>query len=239
MNFRNFLIEKINNSQNEADIVLHQVINNVDDSHIDYSDARLDFNIGIMVKRSSYTKLYMTILNSDTEFVKLAKNNQKDGHTIVVSTSSYPDRMTIDDFLSSKGAYNKVKAEVINFIDQYKNDEIEFKTEYESAKEINNPKNFEKLYNIVIENMKRRIEEYKSVASDINAQIDNTAHEGQKQILVRSLDKLKEEYFGDTFKKFKKIAAEAIDVDLTRFEKEYKKKFDDRLENFYEYVINL
>jgi hypothetical protein len=40
MNFREFLIEKINNSQNEADIVLHQVINNADESHIDYSDSR-------------------------------------------------------------------------------------------------------------------------------------------------------------------------------------------------------
>jgi hypothetical protein len=181
----------------------------------------------------------MTILNSDKEFVRLAKNTQKDGHTIVVSTSTYPDRLDIDDFIASKKVYNKIKNELVSFIDNYKNDEVEFKTEYESAKEINNDKNFEKLYNIVIEAMKRRIQEYKDVSADIKEKIENTADEGRKQILVRSLDKLKDEYFGSTFKKFKKIAAEAIDVDLTRFEKEYKKKFDDRLENYYEYVIKL
>ena len=239
MNFRDFLIERINNSQNEADIVLHQVINNVDTSHMDYSDYRLDFNIGIMIRRSSYSKLYMTIINSNDEFVKLAKNLQKDGHSIVISTNDYPDRMKIDSFLSNKKIYTQVKDVIVDFIDNYKNDEIEFKTEYESAKEINNDKNFEKLYNIVIENMKRRIEEYKTIAADINDKIDNTANEAERQILVRSLDKLKDEYFGSTFKKFKKIAAEAIDVDMTRFEKEYKKKFDERLENYYEYVIKL
>ena len=104
MHFKDYLIEKINNTDNEADIVLHQVINNVDEAHVDYTDDRLDFNVGIMVKRSNYTRLFITIMRESDEQVRLAKNAQadKDGYTIVIETDDYPTRMDIDQFLSSK-----------------------------------------------------------------------------------------------------------------------------------------
>lgn len=239
MQFKDYLIERINNSHNEADIVLHQVMNNVDESHVDYGDDRLDFNIGIMIKRSAYSRLYLTIIKSKTNSVKLAKNMQKDGYSIVVNSTSYPKRMQIDDFIGKKAIYNLIKNELIIFIENYKSDKNEFNTSYETNKEINTDEHFEKLYNTVIAEMKKRISEYKDIAADIQKQIEETANEEKRQILVRSLEKLKDEYFGDTFKKFKKIAAEAIDVDMTRFEKEYKKKFDTRLEDFYQYVIKL
>lgn len=241
MHFKDFLMEKINNTDNEADIVLHQVINNVDESHVDYTNDRLDFNVGIMVKRSTYTRLFITILREADESVRLAKNMQsdKDGYTIVIETDDYPSRADIDMFLSNKGVYNSVKQQVSVFIDNYKETGDEFKTEYESAKEINSPEQFEQLYGEVIKEMKKRVEEYKQVAIDLNHQLENTANQVEKQTLVRSLEKAKEDRFGDTFKKFKKIAGETVGVDLTRFDKETKAKFDTRLEDFYEYIIKL
>lgn len=241
MSFKTFLIEKINNTNNEADIVLHQVINNVDESHVDYTDDRLDFNVGIMVKRSNYTRLFITILRESDEQIRLAKNAkaEKDGYTIVIETDDYPSRMEIDKFLSDKGMYTAVKEQVMLFIDNYKENGNEFKTEYESSKEINSPEQFEQLYNEVIKEMKLKVEEYKQVAIDLNHQIEHTANEVERQVLVRSLEQAKEDRFGDTFKKFKKIAGETVGVDLTRFEKEYKQKFDTRLEDFYEYIIKL
>ena len=55
MTFLLFLIERINNPENEADVILHQIISNVDESHVYYSDHRLDFNIGIMCWNLSQT----------------------------------------------------------------------------------------------------------------------------------------------------------------------------------------
>ncbi len=241
MSFKTFLMEKINNTDNEADIVLHQIINNVDEAHVDYDDDRLDFNVGIMVKRSNYTRLFITIMRESDDQVRLAKNTQaeKDGYSIVIETDDYPSRMEIDQFLSNKGVYATVKAQIMLFIDNYKENGNEFKTEYESSKEINSPEQFEQLYNEVIKEVKKRVEEYKQVAIDLNHQLENTANEVERQTLVRSLEQAKEERFGDTFKKFKKIAGETVGVDLTRFEKEYKQKFDTRLEDFYEYIIKL
>lgn len=241
MGFKDFLIEKINNTDNEADIVLHQVITNVDEAHVDYTNDRLDFNVGIMIKRSVYTRLFITILREANESIRLAKNKKSDkgGYTIVIETDDYPLRMEIDRFLSNKNVYGNVKKQVMVFIDNYKETGAEFKTEYESAKEINNPEQFEELYNQVIDEMKKKVEEYKQVAIDLNHQLDSTANEVERQTLVRSLEKAKEDRFGDTFKKFKKIAGGTVGVDLTRFQKEYKQKFDTRLEDFYEYIIKL
>lgn len=239
MSFIDFLIEYVDNTSNEADIVLHQILHNVDDAHVDYGDGRLDFNVGIMIKRSSYSDLYFTILRDDNEAVKLAKNNRKDGFTLVITTPSFPKREKIDTFLSKKSMYGKVKEAMQLFIKEYYDDSSEFETEYESDKDVNSPKSFEKMYNSVVNQMKEKIRDYKQIAAGIREEIDATGDESHKLVLVRSLDKLRDEYFGDTFKIFKKRATDNLELDLTRFTKEYKKKFDDRLEDFYEYVIKL
>jgi hypothetical protein len=238
MQFIEFLIEKIDNITNEADIVLHQIINNVDESHVDYNENRLDFNIGILIKRSEYSRLYMTIFKEKEEFIDLAKNNNKDGFTIVVKTSNYPNRMEIDNFLSNTKIYNSVKKEIVTFIDEYYDDTHEVITSYEASKEVNTDENFENLYNTIINGMKDKIKEYKNIAEDLNKKLETTANEAERQTLVRSLEKLQDEYFGNTFKKFKKIAVGIIEIDMTRLEKEYKRKLDTRLENFYEYITN-
>jgi hypothetical protein len=239
MNFRDFLIERVDNTNNEADLVIHQIVHNADEAHVDYSDGRLDFNIGIMIKRSSYSDLYVTILRDSKEFVKLAKNNKKDGFTLVIQTSSFPKREQIDTFLSSKKMYDQVKKQVKLFVQEYYDDSSEFETEYESDKDVNSPRIFEKIYNDVVKNIKKKIRDYKKIAAGIRNEMDNTGDESHKQILLKSLDTLRDEYFGDTFKIFKKRATETMELDLTRFTKEYKKKFDTRLEDFYEYVIKL
>lgn len=239
MNLKQFLIEKINNTANEADIVLHEIMSNIDTSHVDYSEGRLDFNVGIMVKRSSYSRLFMTILADDEFSCKLAKNLKRKGLSIVISTPTYPKRMEVDSFLSNKKIYNKVKEVLVQFIDEFMEDDDEFRVTYEENKEINTDEKFEELYMQVIEEMKERVEEYKKIRDDMNNELERTANEARKETLIRGMEKLKDEYFGNTFKKFKKIAGETMDVDLTRFQKEFKQKFDQRLEDFYEYIVKL
>lgn len=241
MQFKDFLIEKFSdvNVKNEADIVLHQIINNVDDSHVDYDESRLDFNVGILVKRSDYSRLFFTIFNDKSESVALAKNNKKDGYTIVINTSKFPSRLDIDKFLSSPEMYNKVKSQVQEFIENHSDKLDKVVTSYESNKQINTDKNFEKLYTVISNSMKDKVKEYKEISSDIKTKLETTANEAEKQTLIRSLEKLKDEYFGTTFKRFKKLAVEAVDIDLTRLQKEYKKKLDTRLENFYEYITKI
>ena len=109
INFRDFLIEKIDNANNEADMVMQQMLHNVDESHVEYTDERLDFNVGIMVNRSAYSRLYVTILNSNTNSVKLARNMQKDGFSIVIETTNYPERSDIDRLLSNPNLYKSIK----------------------------------------------------------------------------------------------------------------------------------
>lgn len=239
MNFKQYLIEQMSNPQNEADVLLHQIMHNIDEGHVEYADERFDFNVGILVKRSGYVKLYFSVFNKpeDKINVKLGKNNQKEGFTIVVETKDYPSRGDIDKFFGNKLVYNAVKSELIKYISEYKEDSGEFRTTYESDKEINTDENFEKMYSEVVADIKKRVEEYKGIVKEINDELENTADEHRKQILVRSIEKLKDEYFGDTFKRFKRLAADSIDIDMTRLEKEYKKKFDSRLEDFYENII--
>lgn len=238
INFRDFLIEKIDNASNEADMVLQQLLHNVDESHVEYTDERLDFNVGIMVNRSAYSRLYVTILNSETNSVRLARNTQKDGFSIVIETTNYPSRNDIDKMLSNPKLYSGVKNELISFLNTYQGDETNFKTTYESDKEINTPKEFEELYTAISDGINERVKEYKEKVYKMKYEMDNTADEEHKQHLLRGMDTLKADSFGDSFKKFKKIASEEFDVDLTRFNKEYKAKFDSRLEDKYEYIIN-
>ena len=236
MDFRDFLIEKIDNSNNEADMILQQLMHNVDVSHVEYSDERLDFNVGIMINRSAYSRLYVTILASDADTVKLARNTQKDGFTIVIETSNYPKRNDIDGVLSTPNLYTALKRELIKFIDTYQGDEGNFKTTYESDKEINTPDEFERLYKEVSDGVTKSIDAYRDKVEQMKYEMDNTSDETIKQHLLRGMDTLKTETFGDTFKKFKKIASEDMDIDLTRFDKEHKAKFDERLEDQYEYI---
>jgi hypothetical protein len=239
MRFKEYLLEKVDNFVNEADLVLHQIISNVDDSHVDYSKERLDFNLGTMIKRSDYFRLYLTVLNSDSYSCKLAQNNKRDGFTIVITTDKYPARKEIDTLLSNKNIYSDVKEHIITYISKYKEDVDGVYTSYEEVKQINTPEKFDDIYNEAVAEIKRRIQEFEEISSDMEAKLETTANEVERESLVRGIEKLKDEYFGTTFKMFKRIIADLVEIDLTRFDKEYKQKWDSRLEDFYENITKL
>ena len=178
------------------------------------------------------------MIASDTNSVKLARNMQKDGFSIVIETTNYPSRNNIDKLMATPKVYGMIKNELISFLNTYQGEEGKFKTTYESDKEVNTPEEFEKLYKSISDGINKRIKEYKEKVFKMKYEMDNTADEAHKQHLLRGMDTLKSDSFGDSFKKFKKIASEEFDVDLTRFNKEYKAKFDTRLEDKYEYIIN-
>jgi hypothetical protein len=239
MRFKEYLLEKVDNFVNEADVVLHQIISNVDDSHVDYSKERLDFNVGTMVKRSDYFRLYLTILNGESYDCRLARNNQRDGFTIVITTDSFPARKEIDSFLSTKNVYGDVKEHIIKYVSEYKEDVEGIYTTYEEVKSINTPEKFDDVYDEAVAEIKKRIEEFNEISADMEEKMETTANEVERESLVRGVEKLKDEYFGTTFKKFKRIVADIVDIDLTRFDKEYKRKWDARLEDFYENIVKL
>jgi len=239
MRFKQYLLEKVDNFQNEADVVLHQIISNVDDSHVDYSKERLDFNIGTMIKRSDYFRLYITVLNSDSYNCRLAQNNKRDGFTIVISTDKYPARKEIDTLLSNKSVYSDVKQLIVDYISKYKEDIDGVYTSYEEVKQINTPERFDDIYNEAVAEIKRRIQEFEEISADMEAKLEQSANEVERESLVRGIEKLKDEYFGTTFKTFKRIIADLVEIDLTRFDKEYKQKWDSRLEDFYENITKL
>lgn len=239
MGFKRYLIEKVDNFVNEADIILHQIISNVDDSHVDYSNERLDFNVGTMVKRSDYFRLYITLMRGDSYDCRLGRNTKREGFTVVVNTDNFPSRSDIDKFLSNKEVYSDVRKEIVNYISKYKEDIEGVRTEYEEVKTINTPEKFDDIYNEAVAEIKRRIKEFEEISGEMESKLETSANEIERESLVRGIEKLKNEYFGTTFKTFKRIVADLVEIDLTRFDKEYKRKWDSRLEDFYEYITKL
>lgn len=239
INFKQYLLEQLSDTENEADILLHQIMSNLDEGDIDYTDTRLDFNVGVLVKRSGYAKLYFSVFNQGRAnySVKLGKNKSKDGFTMVISTSKYPSRLKIDNFFNNKAIYNKVKTELVKYIEDYKDEDSEYRSTYESDTELNTPENFNKLMDEMKQNIQLRVDDYNGAMKEINAKLENTANEHEKQILVRSIEQLKSEYFGENYKIFKRKAVDECDLDLTRLEKKYKHDLDRKLEDIYEKIV--
>src|SRR5713226_4884747 len=121
MNFRKYLLNEYTKPvNNEVDLVYQQLLDNLDDGHIDMSDDEIMFNIVIIIKNSSYNNLDLVIRKSQENQVRLGRDSE-DKPTIVIDTTKrkLPTRKNINSFLEDIELSKKIKTQLKKYINSY------------------------------------------------------------------------------------------------------------------------
>lgn len=236
MSFIKFLKE----STNHSNVVLQQVLDNLDDGHVDYTDSKITVNIGNIIKKSKFNNLFIIIHKAKESSVKLAK--MKDGaYAIVITTAKdLPKRQEIDSFISNHDTiHKKVLKEISKYFSRNDFSTSKTKTSYESSKDTNNVDNFEKMYADIVSKISDKIEEYKKTSHTLNQQYLTTNNNSKKQTIKRAIANIKKETIGDSKSSFNGLVKKIMSGDeFDALDKEMKTKLMTRIESYYENNIN-
>jgi hypothetical protein len=246
MNFKQYLLEKANSHRNEADIVFHHILGNLDYGHVDYDQAKgkASLNIGSLIKNSNYSDLNLVVRKGDKFDVRLgadAANNL----AIVVDVPTFPERTEIDSMFSEN---KEVLAGFRKAFSKYlirhmaKDGETEFsnKTDVEKKQHVNNKDSFEKAYGIFATMASRALQNYQNQKAELEKQKESTNDEGRKHVLDMALENLKDTVFGKSHKELlNNVLAKSQELDgyYKHMEGEFRKKFESRVEHFFDAKI--
>jgi len=249
VSFKQYVAESILTEQGKsevnADVIYQKMLDVLDNAHINFplqADAQGDaqgggmiaFHLGKIIKNSNID-LSVAIRTEDKEAVRLARNKETQGLTIVVGTrKDLPARSEIDAFLSkNRTRAQKVKGFISEYLsDHYGNEDPSLiTTKYEEESEANS--SFEDRWNKLVEQLKGRVSDYNGMMGDFDDDTENVAIRETDKRAKRSLAK---EQFGDTIEEFKKIALKEFGVSKM-MSKENKDKLNSRLESFYDQEI--
>lgn len=235
--FKTFLIE----SEEKANLLLHKIIDMVDDAHVEYSDEKISMNIGSMTKNSELRNLELVIRKSKSYSARLAKNKNNSNISIVIDTSSIPERKDIDNFLS-KANNSKNFVKLFNeYLAKYHSGDTPHDklSSYEKSKTYNTKEQFDKEYDKLNKYIRDKLEEYNKVKTDIENQIKSTHLAGRKHTLELSLKHLEKEYIGNSAKEFISIMLKGFSGEFVEhLSPENKKKLMSRLTSYYEQIAS-
>lgn len=238
MSFINYLIEtrlKEQNLSEKHDLVLQQVIDGVDNGHVDYLGSKISFDIGEISDTPKLRGLKLVIRPGKTDSVKLG-HAKDDTYAIVIDTTeALPEREAIDTFLAGKKVYAGFKKAYEKYIKNHFDSSKEYEpNDVENKVKHNSRDTFEDSYTGLIEAIRGQNEKYMAAVAEIDKELDNIANIGRKQALVLAKGKLKEEYLGKTDKEFISKAMALPEADFAKhLEKEWKEKLEARLKSYY------
>ena len=235
MSFRQFLCEKVLKNNRTA-IVIQQLLDNLDTSHIQYSTAKIKGNIGQIIQKGNLSNLYLVIKHDDSEELsaKLGKIKNTDNYAIVIRTpDDLPARDKIDSFIADN---DDVFQALHEQIDKYFDVGIQTttKTKYEKIKETNTPESFEAVYQGICDSMDSKIKDYSAMVTDLKKKRDFTNSDGKKQTIDMAIKNLKKSTMGDSFSEFYKKATEEHTNAVNSLDKTMLSKLKERLNNYYE-----
>ena len=230
------ILSEKNNVEANADLIYQKVLDVLDHAHIDFSDTKIEFHIGRIIKNSDID-IDMVIRSGESDSVRLGKNKQKGDYTIVVDvTSDLPLRSEIDAFL----AKDRTRALAIkSIISKYLSDKYlanginTVRTKYEEDASYN--KAFEHKYEAIISKLKDLMEEVQGTISELKSEMD-TEDTGKRETCKRAMKSVIKDSFGDNFNEFKKVV-NGMMKDAGDLSKENKEKLYNRLESFYDQRI--
>jgi hypothetical protein len=235
--FLSYICEKKNYSKEEAILVLHKIYGGIDNCHIEKENNYFEINVGQMIKDKNYKSLNLIFRKGNN--VGLAVKNSDDYFYLVVELSDFSMETSRQDLLSKieeKEVADKIVTNIQKFISEIA-DEFHEKNK-ETVHEIRGKDNeeFEQRYDNLIKAFNRSIEEYKKAIQNIDDQVNGNM---AKQTAANMAKKtLKNEYFGENFKKFLSIINKLPEAKfISNLESETKKKVLSRLENYYDHYV--
>lgn len=228
MNFKTYLLENYQTLDENHSLAYQMLIDNLDNTHIEYDDKKALFNIGHAIQNPQFDQLEIAIFKSDSEKVDFAKRKSNGKHVIVIFTPNYPDRNDIDSFLSS---HNKIMRNVTGYMKKF---EIDFMDKSIENKNYHDT-DFEKNYDNLITAIKKRVKDYDKVYDELKSKMDkNSGNHGLTTSVKLAMDNLKSETFGVDAKTFLgKLTKEPEGEFIKSLSKELKLKLENRLNGFF------
>ncbi len=238
MNFINYLIETRSKPQNlteKYDLVLQQVIDGVDNGHVDYLDSKITFDIGEISDTPKLRGLKLVIRQGKSDSIKLG-HSKDDTYAIVIDTTQpLPERKSIDTFLASKQVYAGFKKAYENYVNNHHDKNKEYDSnDVENRVKHNSRESFEENYNGLIEAIRGQNKQYLAAVAEIDKELDNIANVGRKHALILAKEKLKDDYLGKSDKEFISKSLALPEAEFSKhLEKEWKEKLESRLKSYY------
>lgn len=235
MSFINYLIEQkeIQVLTEKHDLVLQQIIDAIDSSHIDYSEDNIRFDIGSVTGQPKLKGLGLLIRKAQEDQVRLGKKG--DEYCIVIDAESLPSRKELDIFLSGQEVYgqfaNAYQSYMTNYFDKTKEYDI---TDTQRKLATNNRDSFEEYYTKLLQAITDHTGQYETALGDIDSQVAAMGNHGKKLALELAKENLRNEFIGkdsnDFVSKVLKLPGAEFVNDL---DKTWKEKLESRLSSLY------
>lgn len=238
--FKQYVTERIltekGKSEVNADVIYQKMLDVLDNAHIDFDEDMIGFHLGRIIKNSNID-ISVVIRVEDRDSVRLGRNKDTDGLTIVVGTrKELPARTEIDAFLSKdRDRAQKVKGFISQYLSEFYGDQDPslVTTKYEEEVEANS--SIDDRYEKLATQLRDRVSDYSGMIGELQADMD-TEDTGKREMAQRAMKHLGKEQFGDTLEEFKKIALKLFGVSKL-MSKENKDKLSNRLDSFYDQKI--
>lgn len=237
MNFKQFLLNEYSKAfSNEVDLVYQQILDNLDDGHVDMNDEKLSFNVGIIIKNSEYNNLFIVIRQGSSNQVRLGTNKENKPTIVVDKKGRLPTRKNIDKFLDDVDFAKDVKKQLKKYLETYydADSENEASTSYEKKKGFN--ADVEKHLEKLIKAIDTKIDNFHKGKSYLKDEHGKTANVAKQETLQSAVSKLLDDELGGSFNAFKSIVMKLPEAEfVNHLESEAKKKVLSRLESYYEH----
>lgn len=234
-----------NKKYNQASLLLHALIDNLDDSHFMYDkdEGKLEFNVGKVARNSKFSYIDFIIHRNDNAKIRPAKRKSGDQYAVVIHTPNFPDINDVDDFLEDSNisveSIEALSAIINKFppVDDDNNNDISRKTGYEKEKYFNQREVFEEVYQQAVRKMKEKLEQFNKIKEEFEEKIQNSGIASRKASYKMAIEKLKKDMIGDSASQFKSKFMSVLDEINPEFkdnlDAENRKRLNSRIEQFY------
>lgn len=237
MNFKTFLIESTKPVKNQVDLMYQQMLDNIDETHIDVQPDKLLFNVGKTIKNSTYNLLDFVVRQSSKPNIRLGNADGK--HAIVIDTTGkLPSRGSLKRFMEHGKYASRIKQQIRRFLSkaskhpEHLNPTMD--TTYEKTKDTN--KNYETHYENLIKAVDEKLAKLGHAKDYIKNKHSQNANHAKQALAQAAIKHLDSDEFGEGFDQFKLSVLKLPEAQfIKQLEPEAKKKVLSRLESYYEH----
>lgn len=238
MKFTQFLVEQNKSHINQSDIIYHSILDNIDHGHVAYSDDQLKFNVGKIIKNSSYNNLEI-VIKQGTDGVKLGKHKESGTPTVVIFTEKkFPSQDKLGTFLENPELASNIKANIRKYLKNHHTPQL---VDAEHASSYEKPKMYsaklEDHYKKLIKAIHNKIGDYHTAKTHVETK--KSGNEAKNQLKQAAIKHILNDTLGTSFKEFKKKVMELDEASfIEHLPKELKDKVLSRLEGFYDQEVS-
>lgn len=212
-----------------AELRYQQIIDIIDNAHVEYTDEKLKFNVGEIIKDQKLRGFQIAIRKASVDNYKIAKDKTNGKFTLVIDVTEYPKRHEIDSLLQNE---KKLYTYFQKAITKYKNSQYATASDTSNENEVdyNNRESFEQEYKKLSDAVSKELKLYKVSADKITQEIGMTASPARKHVLERALQKLKDKSVGEDGNAFARKMLKLPEAKFVKaLENDMKKKVISRL----------